>query len=196
MLGHMNLKKFLKTVKLHENQISMALGAFILLVAAIFVIKYIKNIQTQRNQTNQTQNQNGVVHTIEKGETLWSISEKYFNNGTGWKKIAEANNISSPTKLEVGQQLTIPTAEATTATPVETPQETVSPTPKGQITEEAASTTNAITGASYTVAKGDSLWKIAVRAYGDGYKWSEIAKENHLTHPNVIHSGNILILPR
>ncbi|HSX48698.1 MAG TPA: LysM peptidoglycan-binding domain-containing protein [Candidatus Saccharimonadales bacterium] len=193
----MNLKKILKTVKLHENQISMALGAFILLVAAIFVIKYIKNIQTERNQTNQTQNQNETIHTIEKGETLWSISEKYFNNGTDWKKIAEANNISSPTKLEVGQQLTIPTGEKET-TATEAPKETelASPAPKGQITEEAASTTNAITGANYTVVKGDSLWKIAVRAYGDGYKWSEIAKENHLTHPNVIHTGNVLILPR
>jgi len=193
----MNLKKFLKTIKLHENQISMALGAFILLVAAIFVIKYIKNIQTERNQTNQTQNQSEVIHTIEKGETLWSISEKYFNNGTDWKKIAEANNISSPTKLEVGQQLTIPTGEKE-ITATEAPKETelTSPTPKGQITEEAASTTNAITGANYTVVKGDSLWKIAVRAYGDGYKWSEIAKENHLTHPNIIHIGNVLILPR
>ncbi len=192
----MNLKKFLKTIKLHENQISMALGAFILLVAAIFVIKYIKNIQTERNQTNQTQNQNQTVHTVEKGETLWSISEKYYKTGFNWKKIADANTISSPTKLEVGQSLIIPVE--VTETEVQTPKETevASPAPKGQITEEAASTTNAITGANYTVVKGDSLWKIAVRAYGDGYKWSEIAKENHLTHPNVIHTGNVLILPR
>ncbi len=193
----MDLKKFLKTIKLHENQISMALGAFILLVAAIFVIKYIKNIQTERNQINQTQNQNQTVHVVEKGDTLWSISEKYLKDGNNWKKIADANNISSPTKLEVGQKLTIPTVEAEpVASEAPKQEEVVTPSPKGQITEEAASTTNAITGANYTVVKGDNLWKIAVRAYGDGYKWSEIAKENHLTKPNVIHSGNVLILPR
>jgi nucleoid-associated protein YgaU len=44
--------------------------------------------------------------------------------------------------------------------------------------------------------KGDSLWKIAVRAYGDGYKWVSIAKANKLVNPNLIHSGNVLTLPR
>ncbi len=48
----------------------------------------------------------------------------------------------------------------------------------------------------YTVEKGDSLWKIAVKVYGDGYKWVEIAKENKITTPNIIYSGNILVLPR
>jgi len=53
-----------------------------------------------------------------------------------------------------------------------------------------------ISGATYEVVRGDNLWKIAVRAYGDGYRWVEIARENKLTNPNLIHTGNILILPR
>ncbi len=53
-----------------------------------------------------------------------------------------------------------------------------------------------ITGATYEVVKGDSLWKIAVRAYGDGYQWVKIARENKLVNPNLIHPGNLLALPR
>jgi nucleoid-associated protein YgaU len=40
------------------------------------------------------------------------------------------------------------------------------------------------------------LWTIAVRAYGDGYKWTEIAKANKLVNPNLIHPGNVFVLPR
>jgi nucleoid-associated protein YgaU len=49
---------------------------------------------------------------------------------------------------------------------------------------------------SYTVVKGDSLWSIAVKAYGDGYKWVSIAKANKLDNPNVIHAGNVLVIPK
>ncbi len=47
----------------------------------------------------------------------------------------------------------------------------------------------------YKVVKGDSLWKIAEATYGDGEKWTEIAKLNSLRHPNVIQVGAELELP-
>ena len=53
-----------------------------------------------------------------------------------------------------------------------------------------------IEGDSYTVVKGDNLWGIAVRAYGDGYKWVEIAKTNEIAHPNYIEVGQVLKLKR
>ena len=48
----------------------------------------------------------------------------------------------------------------------------------------------------YIVKKGDNLWKIAVAVYGDGYKWTEIAKENKLTNPGIIEKDQKLILPK
>jgi nucleoid-associated protein YgaU len=79
---------------------------------------------------------------------------------------------------------------ATNATP------TTSASPIGQILPEAAATNSLITTDSYTVVKGDSLWKIALRAYGNGYKWMDIAKANKLHNPNRIHVGNVLLLHR
>jgi nucleoid-associated protein YgaU len=54
----------------------------------------------------------------------------------------------------------------------------------------------AVSENTYTVSKGDSLWSIAVKAYGDGYKWTEIANANNLKNPNVIFTGTSLNLPR
>jgi nucleoid-associated protein YgaU len=188
----MDLKKILKTLKLRQQEISTILGIIILLIAGLFVINYVKNFKNQNKipvkEENLTQNQNQ-THIVLKKETLWSISQKYYKKGSDWKKIADANNISDPNKLEVGQNLTIPNSEVVISTKR-------SPSPKPQITEKAASTTSEINENTYTVVKGDNLWKIAIRAYGDGYKWTEIAKANNLHNPNLIHPGNVFVIPR
>lgn len=52
------------------------------------------------------------------------------------------------------------------------------------------------TASFYTVKKGDSLWAIALRLYGDGFRWVDIAKANNLTHPYLIRVGAILKVPK
>lgn len=47
---------------------------------------------------------------------------------------------------------------------------------------------------TYTVKKGDSLWAIAQRTYGDGTKYKEIAKKNGIYNPNLIYPGQVLQL--
>lgn len=49
---------------------------------------------------------------------------------------------------------------------------------------------------TYTVVAGDYLWEIAQRAYGDAYKWVDIAKANNLSNPDLIFVGTKLTLPR
>lgn len=119
------------------------------------------------------------VHTVVKGENLWKIAETYYKSGYNWVDIAKENKLSNPNIIKIGQTLTIPEVEPKTPTLV-TSEKVAEP----------------ITGTTYTVVKGDNLWQIAVRAYGDGYKWVGIAKENKLSNPNLIHSGNILKIPR
>ncbi|MBU0569532.1 LysM peptidoglycan-binding domain-containing protein [Patescibacteria group bacterium] len=126
-----------------------------------------------------------IVHKVEKGETLWSISEKYYDSGYNWVDIANENELANAGEIEVGQELSIPSIGPSIVTvEVDTTENVVE------------TSTDAISGATYEVCEGDNLWKIAVRAYSDGYKWTDIANENELENPNVIHPGNVLTLPR
>lgn len=51
---------------------------------------------------------------------------------------------------------------------------------------------------TYVVVRGDSLWKIAKRKYGDGRKWRRIYAANREligSNPNLIHPGQQLVIP-
>lgn len=47
----------------------------------------------------------------------------------------------------------------------------------------------------YTVRKGDTLWAIAVREYGNGMKWKEIASLNPSVDPRRMSIGQEILLP-
>lgn len=51
---------------------------------------------------------------------------------------------------------------------------------------------NAVT---HTVVSGESLSQISKTYYGDGNKWTLIATENKLANPEIIHRGNVLVIP-
>ena len=72
-------------------------------------------------------------------------------------------------------------APETAAAPAET-----APAPGGGST---------IIGTKYTVAAGDSLWKIAAGQLGAGAKWTAIAEANGLKRPYLLKIGQELTLP-
>ena len=53
------------------------------------------------------------------------------------------------------------------------------------------------TGTSYTVKKGDSLWAIAKRHYGNGADYTKIyeANKDKINNPNLIYAGQTLVIP-
>ena len=158
----------------------MVLGAVVIVIVGILIVNYFKDKSGGSIPATSTQTSTK-EHVVVKGETLWSISENAFGSGYNWVDIKSANGLKTET-IEVGQKLTIPD---------------VSPKkPTSTLKTIAVSQPSPITGNTYTVAKGDCLWNIAVKAYGDGFKWVEIAKANKLVNPGIIHAGNILALPR
>lgn len=189
----MDLKSSLKTIKLHEPVISAVLGALIVVSIAYLTFNYFRSKpQGQIStgiQTENTQVANPTKHTVIKGDSLWKIAEAQYKSGFAWVDIAKANNLKNPDNLVEGQELILPEVQV---------KETQIPNDKSQInpeTDTGLQNQKTISGDKYTVVNGDSLWKIAVRAYGDGYRWSEIAKLNNLKNPNLIYPNNELKLP-
>ena len=161
----------------------MVLGALVIFITGVLIVNYFKDKKSEtlpEALTTINQIEVGSPHVVVKGETLWSISEDAYGSGYNWTDIMKENNLKSET-IEVGQKLNIPNIAS--RMPTSTKITVVEPS-------------GTIATSSYVVVKGDSLWNIAVRSYGDGYKWVEIAKANELKNPNLIYPGNILVLPR
>lgn len=48
---------------------------------------------------------------------------------------------------------------------------------------------------TYTVQRGDTLWSIAQRTYGNGQRWRDIAQANPSVDPQKLAIGQQIILP-
>ena len=161
----------------------MVLGAVVIFIVGVLIANYFKDKKSQtlpEALTTVNQIEVGSPHVVVKGETLWSIAEDAYGSGYNWTDIMNGNNLKSET-IEIGQKLDIPNVAS--RMPTSTKITVVEPS-------------GTIATSSYVVVKGDTLWDIAVRSYGDGYKWVSIAKANNLTNPNLIYPGNVLTLPR
>lgn len=202
------LKQLLKTIKLNESILSMIFGVVTVVLIGVLIMRmYSANkpaeITQEADQTEVMEKVGDVaVETkedgkkypaelpetvkVEAGEHLWMIAERYYGSGYNWVEIAKANNLKNPSSISAGMELKLPKVAVIE---LHTPK-------MSEEKMEVAVTTNKIEGNSYTVVKGDHLWKIAVAAYGDGYKWVEIAKANEIAHANYIEVGQVIKLPR
>lgn len=180
--------------RIRENYQSIILGFIVFLIAAVALYRALGKQETPKTAAqkeaekqmqevnNKMQKIEGSTYTAKKGDTLWKIAEMKYGSGYNFVDVAKANKLANYNVIEVGQKLTLPDVQ-----------------PKKLTTGEVAKVQTAkvtITGAQYTVKKGDNLWTIAVGAYGDGYSWSKISKANNLKNPGLIIPGQVLKLPR
>jgi LysM repeat protein len=112
-----------------------------------------------------------VTYVVQRGDTLAAIGRRF---GVNYLDIARANNIINPSLIRVGQVLIIPTGGS--APPTVTP--TATPSPGGTL--------------RYTVQRGDTLYRIALRF---GTTIAAIRAANNLANVNLIHVGQVLVIP-
>ena len=60
--------------------------------------------------------------------------------------------------------------------------------------EKTRATTGKQTAKTHTVKAGDTLWAIAKKHLGDGAKYTELAKLNNISNPNIIKAGQVIKL--
>lgn len=188
----------------------------VLTVIAIFILVFF-GIRLIQQRTVPTIGEDGIqtsdissnTYTVKPGDTLWSIAEKQYKDGFKWVEIAKLNNITNTDEIETGLKLKLPNLAVKAPQKTTTTQtQVVSITPTKVATPTQPATTPTIdqkqisdvgpkiSGNTYTVVRGDNLWNIAIRAYGDGFRWVDIARANKLANPDLIHAGNKFIIPR
>ncbi len=134
----------------------------------------------------------GTQYTVRAGDTLFRIAQR-FSLTTA--QLAAANGITNPNLIYAGQTLTIPTS-GTSATPTATATPrtpTTTPTTSATITVTPTPSVTAVPGGTYTVVRGDTLFKIAAR---NNTTVAELVRLNNLANANLIFVGQVLTLPR
>lgn len=94
-------------------------------------------------------------HRVEKGDTLYSIARKHYQDGSKWPAIVSANSatLSGPEDLNVGQVLLIPTVES-----------------PALLTEQSveSSRENVELPAVHVLKAGETMYSLSVKYYGTG----------------------------
>jgi LysM repeat protein len=124
------------------------------------------------------------THTVQPGETLSAIARQY--NTSISAIVASTPGLSNPNQLKIGQQLTIPGANANSiASQQGSPQAQPSPPP--------ASSPPAYTSLlNYELRPGETLDSIAPKF---GTSTAEIIRINGLQSASVVRPGDIILVP-
>lgn len=116
---------------------------------------------------------NSKEYTIQYGDTLYDISNKYYGNGIYYKEIAKYNHIKNSDNIKVGDTIKLPDSI------------------NGTIIIENAN------DVLYQVQSGDSLLSICNKYYGDNsYDTAlKLAKYNNISDPDKIQIGQTINIP-
>jgi nucleoid-associated protein YgaU len=183
------VKNFLKNLKLNETNVSMLLGIIVVVIVGGLLVNYFRSVNTSPDisSTETDLPSDQIVGTtpklenlpsdyvVQKGDTLWSVSEAVYGSGYNWVDVYSANKTTlgnNPNSLNEGAKITLPKVEVKQATMVKTPTEPV----------------------SYTVVKGDNLWNVLVKTCNNGYLWPAVAKANNIPNANQIEIGQKLTI--
>ena len=188
-------------LKQHEDWLSFGLGVLALIIIVVggiwylwgkmdgkkIIVSKLKSVTQEASESSQVETKKeaeveelttpavnqvgaeteGQVYVVKKGDSLWKIAETVYKDGYRWLDIAKANKLANPNILLVGQKLTLP----------------------GLKTMELK------TEVTYQVKRGDTLFLLSQRFYGDGYLYPQVAKYNGITNPDLIEVDQVIKFP-
>ena len=128
------------------------------------------------------------TYTVRSGDTLSVIARRH---GVSMATLAQANNLTNPNALRIGQVLTIPSAAGSSAVAAPVISAPAATPPAAPAAAPAAPVT---AGGYYTVAKGDTLSGIARR---HGTTIAKIMQANRMTtaQAHKLSIGQKIIIP-
>ena len=136
-----------------------------------------KGIRKKVEKHKKTKKPQYRVVTVKKGDTLASISKRFYGNPMEFKRIIRANRDikRASTRLRLGQKIIVPIIQSKSKK-------------KKVVTKRRM----------VTVRKGDTLAIIAKRFYGDSSKYKKIVNANYKikNEHTPLHIGQKIYVPR
>jgi nucleoid-associated protein YgaU len=123
----------------NQSYLNLILGGLIIVVLGVLVYNYFNKPTSDLGSSMETQNEQiqGDVakeslpgeYTIKEGDTLFTIAQKYYDDGYKYTEIVKANQMANENQVEVGQKITIPKLDmpTTSMTPSASPEASMSP---------------------------------------------------------------------
>ena len=176
-----NLYSLAKKYKVSVEQLQGVnnLSSDLIKVGQTLEVPALVKAYTEYKQQNNTKIKKNITHTVQRGDTLYSLAKKY---DVKLEQIRQLNELTSD-KIKVAQVLTI------------TPPRVVKPTNQAtdlhkEIIKEKP--TEKMAFATYTVSAGESLWSIA-RQFN--LSISELKTYNRMTSDMVLIGQKLIINP-
>ncbi len=106
----------------NQSYLNLILGGLIVIVLAVLVFNYFNKPESDLGPSQETQatvDSNGDVikeslpgqYTIKAGDTLFTIAQKYYDDGYKYSDIMKANNLANENLISEGQVINIPSLE-------------------------------------------------------------------------------------
>jgi len=186
-----------KSIKVFTEELLSTIFSVLILVLLIFgVYSFFQSkfnhpqITQEAAQTASIPSQEGPyepvkVYWIKQGDSLSLIAKQLYGDTIYWPLLQMENGINNVNLIYPGDFLNLPSRELL--------QDFTNKVKPGQISTGAS--IEALTEKVYKVEKGDTLWHICERRYGDPRKYVDIAKINKIDNPNHIEVDWQLSLP-
>jgi len=119
-------------------------------------------------------------YEVKKGDTLWKIANKYYQDGKYWSLLGNYNGITNQYILRTGTVLIIPNKWI------------LDNYNNNQNVNNQISNSGIIT---YIFQGNDTLWNICKKYYGSGTYSKALANYNNIDNPRAIRNGTELLIP-